>query len=222
MAYYVAANLDSHVYCVLGDWGEVIELGASGVRLLNEFVDVIGCNKSLEVSVFDAVIDELPFEHEFNAKSSYSLVEALGDNAYSVTGQQVLDMLNQGYYLPGDTSIGFYPQFSNYNPSIAMRYGIKASVTDKGRLLRLHAENKECVVLGEFCRALSHMCICYNPTTVFVFDDRIISTPFEFYNPMSRVTPLKVDTHAVKNNALRSDLDALISTGYVKEMSYRR
>ncbi len=68
-----------------------------------------------------------------------------------------------------------------FDTKLAMRYGVKALVTDRGRLLYLNTMNKARLLLGEFCSSVNTKAISGGDSTRIYLDDRIEYVELDFY-----------------------------------------
>jgi len=148
-------------YAVADLVGNVTEFNSDELFILSLYVHIVGCEnpEKPRVAVLYALLNTL-----------YSVQEWLGrrvTDGLSVVEKKALDDL--GYIIEMKKAPDKF-----YNPSILVRTGMYAVVTDRGRLLYLNAGSRKCVVLGDICSSLYVGCLQYH-TPVYVFDDRIES-----------------------------------------------
>lgn len=204
MRCYVAAIFEWDIICILGTNNELTEFIRGEVRLLDMFIDIVGYNRVTNFA-------EIAVYNYCTVSGACCMLKAAFSNReYAMTRWQVVDKRKLGYAIPPDDVF----KFDYYNVSIAMRYGVRAGVTDKGRLIYLDPVGKDSVVLGDFCTSIIENAITSADNTVFVFDDRIES--FNRYAYVRGI--LRGDTSKVRGKN-RKFFDSLISDGFFVEVA---
>lgn len=209
MKCWTAVKLGIYIWAVLNDSGEAIELDEAGVRLLDMFNKVIGVtDDSIQVAVFSG------YSRGLKGRGLYNLRVAMSYGSYTVTGEALAKMRGDGYYIPRSSS-----DFSLVDPGIALRFGVYACVSDKGRLLYLDSRSKERVVLGDFCTRLGPFCIQQTDDTAFVFDNRIVEVADMFHTGFWELSPIYINSRALTNSQVRVILDEGIKSFLLGEVA---
>lgn len=204
MKFYVAAILEKDIICILDAYNEIVEFTKREVGLLDLFVDIVGYDRAsnfVEIAVYSYCTV---------SGTCCMLKAAFVNREYAMTKWQVTNKRELGYLIPPDDVF----KFDYYNISIAMRYGIRAAVTDMGRLIYLDPVFKSRIVLGDLCTSIIENAITSADNTVFVFDDRIEScSRYAYVRGI-----LRGDTSRVTGKN-RKFFDSLISSGFFVEVA---
>ena len=209
MKCWVAVQLGTYIWAVINDSGEAIELDEAGIRLLDMFNHVIGvADDDIQVSVFSG------YSKNIKIRGIYNLRAAMSYRTYTVTGEALIKMREEGYYIPR-----FDSDFSLVDPGLALRFGVYACVSDKGRLLYLDSRGKERVVLGDFCTRLGPFCIQQTDDTVFVFDNRIVEVADMFHTGVWDLSSIYINSQALTNPQVRGILDEGIKSFSLGEVA---
>jgi len=162
----ILAWVEDDIYALFDDRdNNVTEFTSSEVVLLDRFIHVVGCEADkLQVAVL---------------RVRSLITTCVGKLSFmSIPREEALQLEEKGYLVmyedDSDDLVSSIVGLVNFcSPSLLVRFGVYAVVTDKGRLLYLHTRDKERVVLGDFCSCLCDRCISVESQAVLVFDDRI-------------------------------------------------
>jgi len=189
--YYILSRISPDLYAVFGEKRVVEEFSISELRLLCNFVHIIGCE-----DVNCPLVSIL--YHKWGAYSSIA-----GQFMYQEYNSGLENAKMQGYLIIEDGNVDSF-----VNLHILMQHGVKAVVTQEGRLLYLDTCDKHFFRLGSICSKLGSECIpCDGRSVVYEFDDRIVSVAPDAFKLSS--FPAYVDITDVTNKDTLSDLGRL-------------
>jgi len=144
----------------------VEEFSFSELVFLNQFVHIVGVHDdSVEIAV-----QAIYTEQDTIWTCSWITGASIG---YGTTEDVIQRKRQEGYLIDED--------FDLYNPKLAMRYGAKIIVTDRGSLLYCKPGSRKRLVLGEFCSKVRYNSLRGDYTAEYVFDRRIVSVDSDFY-----------------------------------------
>ncbi len=168
MKCWVLSVLDSG-FAIMDENFYVCEFSKSELILLSKFIHVIGVSSDGEI-----LISVYRIFHSYGTYTC-SLYAGFGSVQW-LDSERKNYMLNEGYYLVTCSDmLG--------NPDLIMRYGVKALVTDMGRLISAASDSDTPIVLVNFCKVLCDGSLNSGLTTIdntYVLDDRIESVSDNF------------------------------------------
>jgi len=152
---------------------EVAEFYDDEVKLLNRFVNVVGCEGTfIRLGILEYTGDG----------GSYEVGSWLGNTLldYFMSRLDLEELKKRGYLLE-EHKVSQLCYDYLFSPKLAVAYGIKALVTDKGMLIYLNTMCRPRVILGEFCSSIASGAIVgYNFETTYVMDDRVKEVAQDF------------------------------------------
>jgi len=162
------------------DW-KVYEFSFDEIALLSHFMSLIGYSK-------DKIMPSV-----FLGNASFSSVVTFPDRLIVIGADSVIDTWKRDGFL----FLGY--DMCPYDADLAMRYGIKALVTDRGRLIYLDTRKRSSLVVGEFCNAINKGAIQGGAESTIYLDDRISYIELNFYIKLGG----SIDISKLHNVALR-------------------
>jgi len=170
---------------ILGELGDVGEFTFPELDVLCKFVNIIGYTSSSDYSVSVCSVESSINRYFI---SEWASEEPIAD---TMLDRVISDLQNKGYDLYGD--------MVTFNAELSMRFGIKALVTDRGRLVYCDPCSRKRIVLGDFCSYVETGALS-GDGVVYVLDDRINGMSPHYY----RSCHLCFDISGLSDRVLRS------------------
>ncbi len=164
MKYWLLDEITQGKYAILEETGYAYEFNADELNLLTKWITVIGCMEN-------------PYEVAVLGRAAGMIYNwCSGINTRYLDVPEIKERKSKGYLF-----LGKMDDFPYYNPSILMRYGVKALVTDSGKLMYFNSNKKKLVNLSSFCRYICNYSFRGNDTCTFYIDGTIEAIESRFY-----------------------------------------